>query len=261
MELTCVIIDDEKVCRDNLKMKLSSSCPVLKIIGEAASIEAAWKLLQTIDPDLVFLDIQLQDGTGFDLLERIPNRTFQVIFVTAFNIFAIRAFELNALDYLLKPIQQKQLQLLNQKISWFQNVFRITTGSSEEYLQNRKEVFEQLRDETPPEQLVIMHSKGMKIIRFENIIYLEASGSYTIIHQVGNERFTACRGLRSFEKLLDADKFSRIHKSTIINVDHFQEYVFKDKGYALLSNGVQREVSRRKKQSLLEHIKTRNIVI
>ena len=260
MELKCVIVDDEKSCRDQLRAGLAAHCPRLIIAAEAPSIDQAEKLITAMTPDLVFLDIHLADGSGFDLLDRIKDRTFQVIFVTAFDSYAIKAFELNALDYLLKPIQPSQLMLINQKIAWFREMFKRSSRTAGEYLENRQAVLGQLKQGRQAEQLVIMHNKGMNLVRFEDITYLEASGSYTFIHKADNERITASRGLRSFEKLLDPELFFRIHKSTIINIHHVQGYFFDSTGYVLLSNGARREVSRRKKQPLFDFMKERNVV-
>lgn len=261
MELKCVIVDDEKDCRDHLRTNLAIYCPKVTIVAEAASVQQARELLTTVEPDLVFLDIHLKDGSGFDLLECLENRNFQVIFITAFHDHAIKAFELNALDYLLKPIGSSQLGLINDKIDWFQQVFRKPSRNTEDYLENRQVVLDHLQRGTQTEQLVIMQSQGMKLIRFDDIIYMEASGSYTIIHKTNNESVVASRGLRSFEKILDSQFFFRIHKSTIINVGHFQGYFFDNIGYVQLSNGERREVSRRKRQPLLDFMKEQNVVV
>ncbi len=260
MELKCVIVDDEKICRDQLRAGLAAHCPEVMIAAEASTIGEAETLITAMRPDLVFLDIHLTDGSGFDLLDRMKDRSFQVIFTTAFDSYAIKAFELNALDYLLKPIQSEQLMLINQKIAWFREVFKHSPRASGAYLENRQKVIGQLQQGQSTEQLVIMHQKGMKLIRMEEIVYLEASGSYTVIHKSNDERIMASRGLRSFEKLLDPRIFFRIHKSTIINTHHFRDFLFDSSSCVLLSNGAKREVSRRKKQALLDFMKERNVV-
>jgi len=250
--LRYVSVDDEQACRNQVKTGIARYCPTLEYAGEAHSVKDALNMIPSLSPDLVFLDIHMSDGTGFDLLNQLKERNFQVIFITGFQQHAIRAFELNALDYLLKPIDQTQFEAINGKIEWFNDVF--INQQPGLYHSNEEFVVNQIQRGQVPRQLVIKQSQGLKIIGYKDIVYLEADGSYTRIHKADGEIVVASRGLRSFEKLLHTDSFFRIHKSTLVNRKHLVEFFFGNPEQVVLSNGHRREVSRRRKQSFLDWV-------
>ena len=200
--MKALIIDDESLARFTLKTKLDEF-PDIDILGEAASVKEAAEKITNLDPDLIFLDIQMKDGTGFDLLNQIEY-TGKVIFVTAFDEYALRAFEINAVDYLLKPISSKRLK---------EAIERLSEGDS------------RIHEETAHklnynDRLMVMHKQSVHFIKIDQITSVNASREYTFIRTIDGREYLAGKTISQWEQRLPDQHFCRIHRSTIVNFDY-----------------------------------------
>ena len=212
MDTTCLIIDDEKLARELLHEYLEGF-PQIKIIGECAKGTEAVEKINNLKPDLIFLDVQMPGMNGFDVLEEIDHEPY-VIFTTAYNQYAIKAFEKNAVDYLLKPLDEERFRLaVNRALK------RKTSehGNMEELLRSIK-----AENKTFESHIFVQKSEKLFNLPVEEIVYLEASGDYTVI-TTKNDQFVSSSGIGKLEEIMDPDLFIRVHRSTIINLNHLKE--------------------------------------
>lgn len=202
MTLSAIIIDDERLARLTLKKDLEKF-PEIIIAGEAPDIKTAKTLIEQINPDLLFLDIQLSDGSGFDLLNQI-DYSGRIIFVTAYDEYAIRAFEINAVDYLLKPISAKRLKKAIDKLYHAddQNIHKTTAKL---YYNDH---------------LMVMHNKSVNFIKINTITYIKASREYSYINTSDGKEYLTSISIGEWESRMPDQNFCRIHRSTIINFDY-----------------------------------------
>jgi len=202
MTLSAIVIDDERLARLTLKKDLEKF-PEIIIAGEASNITTAKSLIEKINPDLLFLDIQLSDGSGFDLLNQI-DYTGRIIFVTAYDEYAIRAFEINAVDYLLKPISSKRLKKAIDKLynTDDQNIHKTTAKLNYE------------------DHLMVMHNKSVNFIKINTITYIKASREYSFINTSDGKEYLTSISIGEWESRMPEQNFCRIHRSTIINFDY-----------------------------------------
>lgn len=236
--IRAVVIDDEEDARVTLQNMLSAVAPDVEIFDIATGVVDGVKLIQRANPDLVFLDIQMQDGTGFDLLEMIPNPKFSVIFVTSYDNYAIRAFRFAAMDYLLKPVGPEVLADAINKFKQHKFPQQQSLGILvDNYRLGLK-------------RMAIPTQEGVILFDVDTITHLEGDGGYTNIFSKTGERKIVSRSLKEFESLLDTAVFFRSHKSHIVNLNHVSRYVQSDGGYLVLNNGISVPVARRKKDEL-----------
>ena len=242
--LKIVIIDDETDARSSLRSLINTYCPDLKIVGEAHSVSSGVALIRQVQPQLVLLDIKMSDGTGFHLLDKFSQPSFRVIFITAYDDFALKAFKYNAIDYILKPIDTDELiktidnasQFIAKDVAYHEQVNNL--------IENTKQgAFE---------KLVLPASEGLHFIKLEDIIYLQSEGNYTQFHTQQGEKILVSKTIKSYEEILPPHIFYRIHQSYVINITYVKKYLKEDGGYALLESGVKVPISRRKKEGFLE---------
>ena len=233
-----VIIDDEDNARVALQSMLAANCADVVVLETASGVVDGVKLIQRVNPDLVFLDIQMQDGTGFDLLEMIPNPKFSVIFVTSFDNYALKAFQFAAMDYLLKPIDPEVLVKAIDK-------YRKYNAPQQPFLNVLLD-----NHRLGLKRMAIPTQEGIILFDVDTITHLEGDGCYTNIFNKAGERKIVSRSLKEFESLLDTSVFFRSHKSHIVNLNHVSRYVQSDGGYLVLNNGTSVPVARRKKDEL-----------
>lgn len=213
MNNTCLIIDDEKLARDLLKEYLEGF-PQIEIIGECAKGTEAVEKINSMKPDLIFLDVQMPGMNGFDVLDEIDHEPY-VIFTTAYDEYAIRAFEKNAVDYLLKPLDEERFSLaVNRALK------RIKTehGNLEELLRSINVDGKNNFDS----HIFVQKSEKLFNLPVEEILFLEASGDYTVI-TTRNDQFVSSSGIGKLEEILNPDTFIRVHRSTIINLNYLKE--------------------------------------
>ncbi|MCB0668787.1 MAG: response regulator transcription factor [Saprospiraceae bacterium] len=245
-----VIIEDETNARNNLRRMLTWYCPTVIIVGEAESVSGGLEEIRRHAPEIVFLDIAIKEGTGFDLLAHFPHPGFGVIFTTAFDHFALRAFEFNTIDYLLKPIVPEDLRRAVRKAQMNRSgpLYPEQLGSLMKSVHN-----------SSFEKIALSTSEGLIFLRLKELVRLEAGGSYTTFFFFYGKPVTVARSLREFEKLLPPTKFFRIHQSHLVNL-HFVESVLKeDGGYALMEDTSRLPISRRRKDAFIFRLKEMSI--
>lgn len=246
--IKAILIDDAEKARAALRSDIQNYCPDVFIAGEADGVAAGIEAIKTHAPDLVFLDIRMNDGTGFDLLERLEKEnkfTFKVIFTTAYNEYAIKAFRFSALDYLLKPVDPEELVMALNKIKK-----GATTNVLGEHLNL---LMENLKGLQASEKRIALNSlEKVQIVNVSEIIHCESQKNYTIFYLLNKQQVLVTKTLKEYEELLGEYNFLRVHHSHLINLKQLKEYVKMDGGYAVMCDGSQVPVSVRKKDQLLK---------
>lgn len=202
--LTALIIDDERLARLNLR-KMLSIYSEIEVISEASNIEAGIKAIRDFIPDLLFLDVKLSDGTGFDLLNRVEFKG-KVIFQTAYDEYACRAFEINALDYLLKPITKERLKNV---------ITKLINSENEKNVRN----IQRFRYD---DRIMIEQKKNIHFIKIENIIYIKADREYTTLFEKGGKEYLVLKSIGDWQKELPDEHFARVHRNSIINFNYIE---------------------------------------
>lgn len=241
--IKALIIDDEEDAREVLKMSLKKYCPEVTILALCESPEIGLEKIDELQPDLVFLDVQMPQLSGFDLLERLTEINFDVIFVTAYDRYAIKAIKFSALDFLLKPIDVDELVTAVQKVKEKNTKFKFKS-----LLNNIKYGSEKL------ERLAIPSDNEIIIQKVSDIIYCKADSNYTMLHLVDNKKIIVSKTLKEFENILPETDFCRIHHATLVNIAHVTKYIKGEGGYVLVTGGSHLDVSRRKKDSFLDKL-------
>ncbi len=255
-KLRALVVDDEEFARKNLIMMLEEYCPEIEVIGEASRKNQAKAIIESSHPDVVFLDIRMPSGTeGFELLEELENKDFLVVFVTAFKDYAVRAFNANAVHYLLKPIDIEDLEVAVKKVIEMKGMFKENPENRDSYFQSLQNLSDTLVRNKPNNRIAISHSKGLKLVNDEDIVHLEASGNCTTIYFKDKTRFLDTRTLKTYEQILNPDKFSRIHKSHIINLDEMTEYLSDDGHFAVLRDGNRLPIARNRVSEFVRMLK------
>ena len=240
---TAIIIDDIDNSRLTLAHDLKQYCPQIKIVGEANSVKTAIAEIAEKKPDVVFLDIQLGDGLGFEILETINDFDFQVIFTTALDTYGIKAIKFSAIDYLLKPIDPDELV---EAVNKLENTKKDNIKDSINLLLNN------IRDINPGNKRIALNSADkIHMVYIIDIIRCESQGSYTIFHLKDKEQIVVTKNLKEYENLLEDYSFIRIHHSHLINFAYLKEFVKKDGGYAVMTDNSQVPVSFRKRNDLM----------
>ena len=257
MKLSTLIVDDEELARNNLEMLIGEFCPNLDVIAKADGKESAIEIINNDKPEVVFLDIRMPSGAeGFEILEEVDHRNFIVVFVTAFKDYAVKAFNANAVYYILKPIDIDDLKAAAEKISLALNTFASEPENYDVYFESLRNLSDKLVKGKSSGKVVISHSKGLKIVEDEDITYLEASGNCTMLYFEDGSRYLDTRTLKIYENLLSSDKFYRVHKSYIINLNQLKEYLNEDGHYAVLKNGKQIPIARNRITNFTQMLKS-----
>ncbi|MDZ7848240.1 MAG: response regulator [Owenweeksia sp.] len=247
---TALIIDDHARARQFLRADIEDVCPQVKIIAEADGVVSGLKSIRKEKPDLVFLDIHLEDGTGFDILELTEKITFKVIFTTASDAHAIRAFKFSALDYLLKPIDRMELQNAVLKATQQPNL-------PSENLQVLKGHLRKNHHKAEKERIALHTASKIHICVISDIIRCESDVNYTHFRLVNHSDILVTKTLKQFDQLLTPIGFLRVHQSHLINPKEVKEFVKADGGYLVMTNGDRVPVSNRRRQEVIQKI-TRN---
>ena len=244
-----ILVDDEPRGLNTLKKLLQEYCPEVRVIAECSNAESAKDKIELLEPQLAFLDISLPDKTSFDLLSDLDKVNFEIIFVTAHNEFTLQAFHYSAIDYLMKPIDE---DLLIDAVR--RAVKRVTVNAINN---NVSTLLHNLQKVQLPQEmkLCIPSLKGFQVVELKDILFCEASGSYTNFYF--NDKHSVCtaKTIHDYEELLEDAGFVRIHKSYLVNLLHVKEYLRGEGGSVILSNGKEIEVSRRKKDIFLSRMK------
>jgi len=241
-----IIVEDEKKSMEMLAGILAKNCPNVEIVGLGKNVKEGVQLIKELKPDLVFLDISMPDGSGFDLLEQVGGINFELIFATASDAHAIRAIKYSACDYLLKPIDIEELKAAVDKATKKKN-------TAPANMQNLQFLVEQLkRSDDNYQKITLPTGNAFEIVSLKDIIRCEADTSYTIFYLADKRKLMVSAGLKHYEELLPESNFIRVHHHHLINMQHVLRFLKVDGGYAVMSDGSQIEISRRKKDAFLE---------
>lgn len=242
-----VLVDDEADSILVLRKLLEVNCPEVEVVGEADGVSRAFTIIEKQSPDLLLLDIAMNNGNAFDLLKQLDTAKYQVIFVTAFDTHAIEAFKYSAVDYLLKPVHGKDLRAAVEKA--------MEKSRHKEVKDHLKVLLENVNAlHLSQQKIAIPNSNGLTFIYLKDILRLEAKGSYTTVYLVDGRHILTVRSIREFEELLPESLFYRIHNSHIINLNRVQEYQKGRGGYVLMEDGTSIEVALRRKEQFMRKL-------
>lgn len=241
--IKAIIIDDIEQARITLKKDLQVYASDVEIIGEANGVIEGAKLLKNTKPDILFLDIQMQDGSGFDLLDILKDINFKIIFITASDAHAIKAFRYAAIDYLMKPVDPDELKSALQKYREHQ------PNENENY----KLLNETLKNTQKPHERLALHTQDkIHIVNILDIIRCESNVNYTEFHFSNGKKFLVTKTLKEFEDLLNDQGFYRVHQSHLVNTKYIKEFVKTDGGYLIMTDGCNVPVSSRKRPEVVK---------
>ena len=246
-----LIIEDEKKSREMLATLIKKNFPQLTIVGLAKNVAEGVEFINTLSPDLVFLDISMPDGTGFDVLEKTQGLKFDIIFTTATDKHALKAIKYSACDYLLKPIDVDELKPTVDKLIEKHSSKTSTMPSMENLqflIQNLK------RADDNYSKITLPTGNAYEIVSIKDIIRCEAEGSYTNFILIGGKKLMVSASMKHYEDLLPTNDFIRIHHHHLININHVLRFLKVDGGYAIMSDNSQLEISRRKKDAFMERL-------
>lgn len=242
-----LIIEDEKKSQEMLAAIIKKNCPELEVIGLAGGVAEGVEMIQSRKPELVFLDISMPDGSGFDLLERVADSKFELIFATASDQHAIRAIKYSACDYLLKPIDIDELKLAVEKV--------VKKKNAVPNMENLQFLIQHLkRADENFQKITLPTGNAYEIVNVKDIIRCEADGSYTMFYLTDKRKLMVSVGLKHYEELLPESDFIRVHHHHLINMNHVVRFLKEDGGYAVMSDGTKIEISRRKKEAFMEKL-------
>jgi two-component system, LytTR family, response regulator len=247
--MRAIIVDDEPDGIRALKSMLELECRQVNIVATCTNAFAAEQKIKELQPDLIFLDIQMPGKTGLELLTDLEERNFEVIFVTAHNEFILQALQFSAADYLLKPVDEDRLIEAVERVE--KKLDEKTGGVNVEALLHNIH-----KAGLPNEmKLCVPTLKGFMVLKLEDIVVCVAEKNYTIFHLQNKKTITASKTLLDYEELLKDTTFLRVHKSYLINLQHIFEYQRREGGIVIMSNGMEIEISRRKKDQFLSKVK------
>lgn len=244
--IKAIIIDDEQHCIDALKADIDKYCGKVEVSAMCLSGKEGILAIKKYKPRLIFLDVEMPWMNGFEMLEMLDHIDFCIIFTTAYDKFAAKAFRISAIDYLLKPVDANDLKIAVQKAEE-----KILASEGTINIQN---LLHNIRQPAQQQKIAFPQREGYEFIPAENILYCHAEGAYTYIHLTGNKKFLISKNLGDVEEMLPADIFQRIHHSTIINMQHITNFIRSDGGYVLIDNGEKLMVSKAKKDMLLQRL-------
>jgi two-component system LytT family response regulator len=244
---SAIIVDDEPNVRETLELMLRKHCPGVDVRAQAGSAGQGRELLKLHEIDIIFLDIAMPKEDGFSFLNSIEKEKYAVIFITAYQEYALKALKANAIDYLLKPVNYQELKIAVSKAIYYfeiRNARPATQSIYQESLNSLKEHI--LSGDKVTEKITILEQYGFRILKLCELMYLQADSNYTILHLSGLDKIVVTRSLSEFEEMINNPLFVRIHKSTIINLDFLKAYSSFQGNTAELSDGTKLTISRRK---------------
>jgi len=242
--LRTLIIDDEAHIRDTLVNLLKDYCPEVKVVGEANSVASGKSAIRNKIPDLILLDIKMDDGTGFDLLQAFDTINFKIIFITAYEKHAIEAFKFSAVDYLLKPVNPEKLAEAVQRAE------KLVQQTFIKQLDALKENINPLS--TQNKKIVIKTLDNIYLLNTQDIIHCQSDDCYTIIESANEDKIVVSKVLKEYDELLSNHGFFRVHRSHLVNLQHIKRFEKQEGGYVVMSNGEKIPVSSRARERLLE---------
>jgi two-component system LytT family response regulator len=244
--ITATIVDDEPYCCEALATLLECYCPEVKVLDICYSAVKALRSIEEKKPDILFLDIEMPFMNGFELLEKLPEIDFKLIFTTSYDQYAIKAIRFSAFDYLLKPIEREELQKAVQK----------AVAQNTHPLPQQFEILLQKlsHPSVPINKIAIPTMEGLQMIFIDSIISCRADSNYTVIHLKNQQKIIASRTLKEIEEMLEDYSFVRAHHSSLVNLNEVEKYIKGEGGYMLMSDGTTIDVSRSRKEMLLKKL-------
>ncbi|MEA4916338.1 LytTR family DNA-binding domain-containing protein [Proteiniphilum sp.] len=245
--INSIIVEDEHHNRENLLSILKEYCPSVHVLASCASALEARKKIIELQPDLVFLDIEMPGKDGFSMLESLPELNFEVIFVTAFSGYAVKAIKFSALDYIVKPIDTMEL-------------LRAVDKASKKKRERQKNIrmanlIENQHKEEHKKTLALPLSDKIEFVEVSNIIRCQADGNYTMFHLRNGEKLLISKTLKEYDELLSSFNFLRVHQSHLINLDEIKSFIKTDGGYILMKDGTNITISRQRREMVLGILK------
>ena len=240
--IRAIIIDDELESRNTILNILNNFCTSVTVVGQAENVEEGVKVISVEKPDVVLLDIQMPDGTGFDLLEKVKGVSFQVIFVTAYDQYALKAIKFSALDYILKPVDPQQLIDAVEKIKEPDSDINIITHKIQTLLRNKNGF----------ERITLPTFEGFRFINIKDIVRCEADNNYTNFFLNSGEKILVTKTLKEYDETLSGLDFVRVHQSHLVNIKFVDRYIKGDGGTIVMADGSEVDVSRRRKEEFLK---------
>lgn len=246
-QINAIIIDDEAGCVETLLLLLQNYHSYVNIIGTASSVSTGVDMIKKNKDrlDLLFLDIQMPGGDGFTLLQHIQEITFKIIFTTAYDMYAIRAIKFSALDYLLKPIDNSELEMA---------LLRLQSELPEHEHKRMSHFREQLQHKGAFERMAVSTMSDIVMIELNKMIYLESNNNYTTLHIEGGRPLVSSKNMGYYEDLLSTSYFFRIHNSYLINIKKMTRYIKGGAGQVEMDNGIKLPVSTRRKEDFLKYL-------
>lgn len=243
--INCILVDDEKNALEMMEWLLKTYCPQVQIVAMCNSAEQGIAAIQSEKPDVVFLDIEMPKMNGFDMLEKFDKLFFDVVFCTAYDQFAIRAFKYAALNYLLKPVDPEDLMLTISRIQEKRNL--PTREQFELLLQNINQA-----PKTTPQRIALTSNDGLVFVSTQDIIYCEAESNYTHVVLANGRKILVSKVLKEIDEALSGPDFYRVHSSFLININRIKKFIRGDGGYIVMDNDAPINISRNRRQEFME---------
>ncbi len=244
--MTAILIDDEVKCTQNLRIELNEYCPEVVVLAECNNARQGIEAIRLYKPDVVFLDIEMPFMSGFELLSTFDKITFDVVFATAYDEFALKAFEFSAIDYLLKPIDPQRL---------IQAVEKLKKQSRRIDGQQLSMVLANIRGlQRLAPTIALPTSDGLEFVNIDEIFYAEASNNYTVVHLLNKERILLSKPLKDLEAMLENHNFLRVHYTFLVNLSQIRRYIKGQGGTLVMNDGREIPVSRSGRPRLMEMI-------
>lgn len=245
--IKAIIIDDEIHCRKTLGMLLKEYCPDVQVTEECDEAASGLAAIQKLKPDLVFLDIEMPKMNGFEMLEKLPEINFEIIFTTSYDQYAIKAIRFSALDYLLKPVDREELQKAVQKV--IQRLHHPLPQQLEILLQKLHQPV------SPIQKIALPTMEGLQMIAVDSIISCASDSNYTVFLLKNKQKLIVSRTLKEVEEMLEEYSFLRVHNSYLVSLNEIDKYVKGEGGYLVMTDGSAIDVSRSKKEALLNKLR------
>lgn len=242
--MNAIIIDNENEIVEGLTLMIEKFCPQITELHSASDIESGIETILKHNPDLIFLDVELGNGTGMDLLSRIKKYNFDVIFITSHNKYAVDAFKFSAIDFILKPIGVEELISAVEKAK-----FSLTNKDLKQQIKILQENFSKINGDS--KKIVLKDSESMYFLSVSDIIMCKAEGSYTEFHLITNEKIIISKGLKEYDELLENYGFIRTHNSYLVNIHKIKRFDKSNGGFLVLENNQEVPVSQRKREQIL----------
>jgi two-component system LytT family response regulator len=253
MKIKALIVDDEPQSRDLLEKQIQHFFSEIEVVGKAGDGKEAARLIHQFQPNVVFLDVEMRGETGFDILKAIGEVTFDVVFTTGHEKYALEAIRFSALDYLMKPILADELKRAISRV--------LEKGNEQDRHRHLDALVYNINYSNADKKIALPTMGGYEFVSISEVVHCEAKGNYTLFHLKNQSSLLVSRTLLEFENLLSNYHFIRIHHARLINLRHAARYVKGDGGLLIMSDGSEMEVSRRKKQDLIQALSEFSLIL